>query len=114
MKIKIVLTKDFEKNKKELIAKNKLLIKDYDDFEKQLIANPKSGDIMPGTSGVRKIRLKSSTKGKSGGFRICYFYNPVKENLFLLWIYPKNAQENLTADEKKLLKKLATFLKAKK
>jgi hypothetical protein len=66
---------------------------------------------MSGTGGIRKARLKSASKGKSGGFRICYFYFQLKERIYLLDIFGKNKQENLTEDEKKTLRNLAHYFK---
>lgn len=60
--------------------------------------------------GIRQIRLKSAGKGKSGGFRVCYYYL-VDEALYLILIYAKNEQENLSAEQKKELKSLVKELK---
>jgi mRNA-degrading endonuclease RelE of RelBE toxin-antitoxin system len=113
MKRNIILTRAFEKERDSLISKHKLLEEDYDDFERDLAENPTIGSVIPGTGGVRKIRLKSASKGKSGGFRICYYYYQLEEDIFLIQIYPKNVQENLTADEKKILKKWVDEIRGK-
>lgn len=55
--------------------------------------------------------MKSSSGGKSGGFRVCYYDLSVKERLFLLFIYGKNVQENLSSEQKKFLKKLVEVLR---
>ena len=94
-----------------LIAQKKLVSANFDAFKKALVQNPHEGDLIPGTGGIRKTRLKSQHKGKSGGFRICYFDNTKAEELFLILIYPKNEQENLTPDEKKLLKEITNAIK---
>ncbi len=85
-----------------LIAGNKLSKEDFWKFEDQLVNYPDTGDVIQGTGGLRKTRLKSSSKGKSGGFRVCYCDVPEKEKLFLVAIFPKNVQENLSAEEKTL------------
>lgn len=41
-----------------------------------------------------------------------YFYHGSKRPLHLLMIYAKARQENLTAEEKKMVRKLATILKS--
>lgn len=56
----------------DLIAKNKVLAEDFEEFEKRLLEHPDDGDVIQGAGGLRKTRLKSTTKGKSGSFRICY------------------------------------------
>lgn len=69
------------------------------------------GDVISGTGGIRKTRLKSATKGKSGGFRVCYLNIDNKLIIILLFIYPKNEQENLSSAQKANLKKIAESLK---
>ncbi len=111
---KIIQTREFSKEIDTFIKKRSLLIEDFKDFEKQLAENPKIGDLIMGTGGVRKVRLKSASGGKSGGFRICYYFVVHIDYIYLLWIYPKNEQENLTAEEKSTLKSIVTVLKGKK
>ena len=111
MKRHIVQTRAFAKAVDEFIAKKRLLHEDFEAFKKTLTENPEAGDLIPGTGGVRKTRLKSATKGKSGGFRVCYFDDAKNEELFLILIYQKNEQENLTAGEKRALKELTDAIK---
>ena len=74
-------------------------------------ANPSAGEIMPQTGGVRKLRWALSGRGKRGGARVIYFYHSGDRPLYLLMVYAKARQENLTAEEKKAVRKLATILK---
>lgn len=67
--------------------------------------------MIPGAGGIRKTRLKSATKGKRGGFRVCYLNVEDRLILFLLFIYSKNEQENLSQIEKAELKRLAEAIK---
>jgi hypothetical protein len=67
--------------------------------------------VIPGTGGVRKTRLKSANKGKRGGFRVCYLDLEEKLILFLLFVYPKNEQENLSPAEKGELKLITESIK---
>lgn len=111
MKSLIIQAKAFSEELDRLISSNKVLHEDYEELEKRLTRNPEDGDIVQGTGGLRKTRMKSSSGGKSGGFRICYYDLSVKERLFLLFIYGKNVQENLSSEEKKFLKKLVECLR---
>jgi hypothetical protein len=111
MKRRITPTKKFSKIINLLVAQQKLLQEDYETFKRNLVKNPEIGDLISGTGGIRKIRLKSATKGKRGGFRVCYFDDKRNEELFLILIYPKNEQENLTAEEKKMLRALVKTIK---
>jgi len=89
-----------------LLKKRQILQEDFDDFKEELAKNPEMGDVIPGTSGVRKARLKSASRGKRGGSRVCYYDITEKKSIYLLLIYAKNQQENLTSEEKKILKEL--------
>lgn len=111
MKCQLIQTKNFEETVEDLIARRKLKKEDFEDFKKSLVENPGQGDRISGTGGIRKIRLKSATKGKSGGFRVCYLYIENRLILFLIFIYAKNEQENLSQSEKVELKQLADSIK---
>lgn len=113
MKRRLIQTTDFEDAVASLIAKRKLKSDDFEDFKKNLAENPEQGDVIVGTGGIRKARLKSATKGKSGGFRVCYLNIEDRLILFLLFIYPKNEQDNLSQKEKAELKQLADAIKKK-
>ena len=73
--------------------------------------NPKEGKVVQGTGGIRKTRLKSISKGKRGGFRVCYLDLEDKLIIFFLSIYSKNDQEDLTESQKKELKQIAEAIK---
>lgn len=111
MKRKIIEPRALARAIDDLIAERKVLKEDLEALKKELIRDPESGDIIPGTGGVRKIRLKSANKGKRGGFRVCYFDDPKREELFLLKIYGKNEKEDLSAVEKKSLKEFTERVK---
>lgn len=85
--------------------------KDFDDFQRELANSPEKGAIIKGTGGVRKIRLKSASSGKSSGFRVCYYFLMQDNEIFFLLIYSKNAQENLTMQQKKELKELVEIVR---
>ncbi|MCQ9147641.1 MULTISPECIES: type II toxin-antitoxin system RelE/ParE family toxin [Brucella/Ochrobactrum group] len=75
-----------------------------------IAANPDAGDIMPGTGGARKLRFGGKGKGKSGGYRIITFYADENMPVFLLDIYSKDTQANLSQAERNELRKLLTAL----
>lgn len=113
MKITIRSTTFFDEERDNLIKKRKLLKEDYDDFEKSIAHNPTSGDVIRGTGGARKTRLASVSKGKSGGFRVCYFYHQKSATIYLLVIFPKNVKENLASSEIQEIKQIIIALKRK-
>jgi hypothetical protein len=61
---------------------------------------------------VRKIRWARVGGGNRGGARVIYFYHRVDRPLYLLMVYAKALQGNLTAEEKKAVRKLAAILKS--
>ena len=77
---------------------------EYRLFQADLMVNPKQGDVIQGTGGLRKVRVASKGKGKRGGSRVIYYYLDDKRRFYLLTIYSKNEVTNLTADQKKQLK----------
>lgn len=85
---------------KELLALQILLLKD-----------PQSGPVMEGTGGIRKVRFPLEHKGKSGSIRVCYTDFEEYEVIYLITAFEKKEQENLTAEEKQVLKKLVKSLK---
>ena len=76
-----------------------------------LIEHPDAGDVIPGAGGVRKLRWAAKGKGKRGGARIIYVYLVVAARIYLLRCYAKNVRTDLTADEKKELRRIAGDLK---
>ena len=86
-----------------------------DDAErKELVSflayNPAIGDLIQGTGGVRKVRWAREGGGKSGGFRIIYFYHSPGVPLFVLNLFAKNEQANLSQADRNALKELSAIL----
>jgi len=73
-------------------------------FQADLMANPKQGDVIQGTGGLRKVRIAGRGKGKRGGSRVIYYYFDEKRRFYLLTIYGKNEMSDLNAEQKKQLK----------
>lgn len=65
---------------------------------------------MPGTGGARKVRFAGRSKGKSGGYRVVTFYAAEDIPVFLLDIYGKDTQANLSKAERNELRKILTEL----
>ncbi|MCC2608121.1 type II toxin-antitoxin system RelE/ParE family toxin [Planctobacterium marinum] len=77
---------------------------EYRLFQADLMVNPREGDVIQGTGGLRKVRVVSKGKGKRGGSRVIYYYLDKRRRFYLLTIYGKNEMSDLTADQKKQLK----------
>jgi len=61
--------------------------------------------VIPGSGGLRKLRWALREKGKRGGLRIIYYWDPAEDVIYLIYLYPKNQQANLTPDQLKLLRR---------
>jgi mRNA-degrading endonuclease RelE of RelBE toxin-antitoxin system len=77
-----------------------------------LAENPQTGDEIPGTGGVRKVRFSASGRGKRGGARVIYYYLDETMPLYALLAYAKNAKDDITPDEKRAVSALVVALKA--
>ncbi len=75
-----------------------------------LAEHPRAGDLMQGTGGIRKLRWGRGGRGKSGGVRVIYYYHDARIPLFLLTIFGKNEQANLSQAERNELAKLVELL----
>ena len=79
---------------------------EYAQFQQFLIVDPRAGDVIEGTGGLRKIRWAAKGKGKRGGVRVIYYVVDEAEQIRLLLIYRKGIQDDLTKEQKKLLKEI--------
>lgn len=97
-------------------AQLKALLDDesYRALQNELIVDPDKGDVMPGCGGLRKLRCAESRRGKGrrGGVRAIYLHLPEAERIDMIAIYSKGDQEDLTEDEKKILRALAMRARA--
>ncbi len=76
-----------------------------------LASRPRAGDLMQGTGGVRKLRWRRDGRGKSGGLRLIYYYHSELMPLYLLTVFGKNEQANLSRAERNELSRLVAALK---
>jgi hypothetical protein len=99
-----VETTDFSKVRPGFISDE-----DYEDLKKRLADRPDWGAVMPGCGGLRKLRIADPRrgKGKRGGARLIYLHIPQIDHFLLLDIYGKNEKEDLSNDDKRVLRELA-------
>lgn len=83
------------------------------EIQSDLLENPERGPVIEGTAGVRKARVADPArgKGKSGGFRYMYYYIEQDGQIFLLMIFSKNEQKDLTSEQKRILKQAIMALR---
>ncbi len=80
------------------------------ELEMMLLTDPKAGAVIEGTGGIRKLRYAFPGRGKSGSARVIYIDFAVHEKTYLLTVYAKNQQDNLTKEERNDLKALVGLL----
>jgi mRNA-degrading endonuclease RelE of RelBE toxin-antitoxin system len=97
----------------EFLARVRRLLSDEDraEFADYIGMNPESGKVIPGLGGIRKVRWGRGNIGKRGGVRIVYLYAVVKSTVYLLTIYSKAQQADLTTAQKKALVGIVAALK---
>ncbi|HHT9886783.1 TPA: hypothetical protein ACT9K1_001802 [Legionella pneumophila] len=88
----------FTEDVKELLSDE-----EYAEFQEYLADNPLAGDVI---QQMRKVRWSFQGKGKRGGVRIIYYYVTPASQIRLLLIYKKGIQDDLTTDQKKMLRQL--------
>jgi hypothetical protein len=64
---------------------------------------PTIGDVIPGTGGLRKVRIPLQGRGKRGGGRVIYWYYNAGYPAILMWAFAKNEASDLTPAQKKSL-----------
>jgi mRNA-degrading endonuclease RelE of RelBE toxin-antitoxin system len=75
-------------------------------LQNHLLETPGAGARIRGTGGLRKLRWSTEGRGKRGGIRVIYFVVEVRELILLLLLYPKNVQDDLSAEQKRVLGEL--------
>jgi len=83
---------------------------EYRKIQLALVLRPEAGKIIPASGGLRKIRWKSGGSGKRGGLRLIYFWDVPEDTIYMLLIYKKSKQEDLTPNQLKTLRNLVKEL----
>lgn len=77
----------------------------YRHLQVHLVVNPEAGDVIPGGSGLRKLRWREPGRGKRGGLRVIY-YRVNAGRLYLLYAYRKSDQSDLTGAQIRALRQI--------
>jgi hypothetical protein len=80
-------------------------------LQMEILKKPEGGDPIPGTGGIRKMRLGAESKGKRGGWRVLYLDLPDRGVCHLLYAYTKSVSEDISFEQKKVLKELVERIK---
>lgn len=69
-----------------------------------LMLHPDAGDVIPGSGGLRKVRVPAKGKGKRGGGRVIYYRVTADDQIFLLYAYAKNERTDITPQQARLFR----------
>jgi len=99
MSLKIISLTSFSKDVKKLYKKYRQIANDLKALKTELNKNPKTG--VPLGSNCFKIRVPNSSipTGKSGGFRVIYYFIDKEGTIYLMAMYSKSELETIS-DEK--------------
>jgi len=99
MSFDVIATEPFEKKLKRLAKKYKTLVSDLAPVIDELTENPTLGTPIGKDCYKLRIAIASKNKGKSSGARIITYVRIVKQTVFLIDIYDKSEQANITDKE---------------
>ena len=89
----------FEKQLKRLIKKYPSLKKEYADLIDQLVEAPDLGTPIGNNCYKIRVAIASKGRGKSGGARVITFLKVVESVVYLLSIYDKSEQSDISDKE---------------
>ena len=86
---------------------------EYSRLQAALVLQPELGDLIPGTGGLRKIRWTEEARGsgKRGGVRVIYYWHRTDALIYMLLAYSKRERDDLSTEQKRLLRKLLGEIK---
>lgn len=76
---------------------------EYRHLQVALLLRPEQGVLIPRSGGPRKLRWTAEGRGKRGGARVIYYWAREEGSLYMLYIYSKNAQADLTPSQVRIL-----------
>lgn len=77
----------------------------YRALQLSLLLRPTQGPLIQGGAGLRKLRWAAEGRGKRGGTRLIYYWEPIGQTFYMLYLYAKNEQGDLTAVQIRVLAK---------
>ena len=78
----------------------------YRALQLALLLRPEQGPLIPGSGGLRKLRWGTRGRGKRGGLRLVYYWAPREQAFYMLYVYAKNEQSDLTPAQVKVLRRV--------
>jgi hypothetical protein len=87
-------------------VRDHLSLEEYRGLQLALVLRPEQGSVIPGSGGLRKVRWRAKGKGKSGGVRVIYYWITEEDQIYMLMLYGKSDQADLTSAQARTLRKL--------
>ena len=105
--IAVVETEEFLTDVKGVLSED-----EHDDLILYVALHPEAGGVIPETGGLRKLRWAAKGRGKRGGSRVIYYFHDIRVPLFLMAIFAKNVQTDLSPRQRKALNRQLRGLKS--
>ena len=83
-----------------------LSVEEYRGLQLALALRPQQGAAIRGGGGIRKLRWKQRGRGKRGGLRVIYYWVAAKQTIYMLCLYRKTRQSDLTKGQLRVLRQL--------
>lgn len=105
MSYNVIATSAFKKELKRLAKKYNSLKQEFSQLVESLEDNPEQGTALGNQCYKIRIAIKSKGKGKSGGARVITYVYVADSTVFLLSMYDKSEQTDISDSELKSLLK---------
>jgi hypothetical protein len=82
-------------------------------LQSDLLEEPTRWPVIQGTHGARKgsVADPEVRRGKSGSFRYLYLFLPHVERIYLIYLFSKDEQDNLTSTQKKGIARMCDLIR---
>jgi hypothetical protein len=77
-----------------------------------IATGPEDHPVIAGTGGFRKARWALRGKGKSGGYRVIYYFLVDPGRIYMASIYAKARKQTLSGADQNVLAKIAAQIKS--
>ena len=78
----------------------------YRQLQMALMLRPEQGPVISGAGGLRKVRWAPRGIGKRGGLRVIYYWAVREQAFYMLYVYAKSDQGDLTPMQTRQLGRL--------
>ena len=80
----------------------------YRALQVSLVLRPEQGALIKSGGGLRKLRWQATGRGKRGGLRVIHYWEAEEAVFYMMYVYAKNEQGDLSAAQ---LRKLAQLVR---